>query len=222
MVPANGYASLVSASNEGQPLFTAWLTTLCEPMVTNSALLASLPAAFDVSQAVGQQLDYTGEWVGRDRFVNVAYTEYFSWDDADLGWDVGVWSSPYSPTTTRIALNDTQYRMVLAGGILNNQWDGSIPEAYRIWNSIYPPGSGPFLFLQDLSNMQMLIGLGSIVAPLDPITIALFNSGKITTKPVGVRVQFATTPVTPGSFFAFDTIMPGFAGWDEGQWASIT
>lgn len=190
-------------------------------MATNSALLLSLPSKFDVTQAVGQQLDYTGQWIGRDRYVNLEYSAYFSWDTGGLGWDEAAWISPYSPTATRTPLNDDQYRMVLAGGILNNQWDGSIPEAYRIWQTIFPPGSGPFLFLQDLGNMHMLIGLGSTTGPLDPVTVALFNSGKITTKPVGVGITYATVPVTPGTFFAFDTITEGFGGWDQGQWASL-
>lgn len=221
-IPVGGYPSLLSAGNQIQPNFVSWVRTLCEPMLTNSTLLATLPAKFDVSFAVGQQLDYTGQWIGRDRYVDIPNLVYFSWDTAGRGWDQAPWSTQYSPLTTRTALSDAQYRLTLAGGILDNMWDGSIPGAYAIWDSVFPPGQGPFIFVQDLGGMQMLVGLGDPVNPVDPVTNALFNSGKIVTKPVGVHVRFATLATTPGNFFAWDLNTPGFAGWDQGQWATIT
>jgi hypothetical protein len=215
------YGSLYSQSNQ-TPRLTLWTNILTEGSTTNQALLAAFPQSFDLDIAVGQQLDYTGQHIGPTRLVELPLTNYFSFDTVGLGWDQGSWYAPYSPSSYHYALSDSQYRMLLKSAIMNNYWDGSIPGIYRIWDALFPPGTGPFVFAQDTGNMTMLLGLGDSIGTIDPVTTALFNSGKLMVKPVGVRVNYATIATTPGAFFAFDLENSSFKGWDEGQWATIT
>ena len=61
------YLSLVPPQHRNKPNFIAALTAVLQPMVDHQAVLASMPAAFDLDVAVGVQLDQIGLWVGVSR-----------------------------------------------------------------------------------------------------------------------------------------------------------
>lgn len=220
--PTTDYVSLLSQEHAQRPNLVAWVQTLVGAMQQNQTILASLPAAFDVATAVGQQLDYVGQWVGASRYVDVAVNGvFFAFDTPNVGFDQGYWYLPNSPTTSRVALTDDDYRMLLAAKILDNQWDGSIPDAYRVWNGLSLMGQSYQLFIQDLGGMKAIIGLVNPSAGVSVTQRTLLTSGVLGVRPVGVQATYAYTP-TPGAMFAFDLNTTAFAGFDLGSWAQTS
>lgn len=217
------YYSTLLSQEHLQPNLIAWVDTVTEPFLTNQAVLAALPTRFDVQYAVGQQLDYTGEWIGIGRVLDLpATTGYFSWDTIGAGWDQAPWYFAASPIIVPYTLDDDHYRMLLFAKIADNMWDGSIPGAYAVWNKFYPNGDPFQFFIQDLGNMEMLQGFVNPTSEVTPDAIALLQSGNLGLKPVGVRVQYAYVSGIPGPMFAFDLDTPNFQGWDTAYWATVT
>jgi hypothetical protein len=74
---------------------------------------------------------------------------YFCWDnqiaapDGTLGpaglvgWDQGVWWTPYQPVTGYAILDDDHYRVLLRAKIIANYWDGTVPGAYEAWDALF-------------------------------------------------------------------------------------
>lgn len=215
------YAALLSQEHR-KPMLTAWVQVLTEAMNANATILASLPSKFDVQVAVGEQLDFTGEWIGTTRVLDLPASDgYFSWDTANRGWDQAPWFFASSPILVPYTLDDDHYRMLLFAKIADNMWDGSIPSAYAVWNQFYPNGVPYQFFIQDRENMEAVQGLVGITTPVTPDAIALLRSGRLGLDPVGVNVKYAYIPDVAAPMFAFDLDTPFFKGWGRGQWATI-
>ena len=214
------YEDLITSEHSDKPNFMAMLDIMIEGLVGVQNFLASLPAAFDVDFAIGVQLDATGAWIGLSRDVNVPLTDvYFTWDDqANDGWDGGLWQGPFDPTTGLVALPDDIYRSALYMKIAVNNWDGSIPGIYNIFNS-FLAAYGNTVVVQDSGDMTYAIG---VVGPTLPaVILALLIGAYFDIKPAGIELAYyATTPV-PGAFFAWDCNSTDLQGWDEGQWAKV-
>jgi Protein of unknown function (DUF2612) len=133
------YTSLITSEHNTAPNYVATVSLSCQPMVDQQNLVAEVPGLFDIDSAVGQQLDYVGQWVGLTRYVNVPLDIYFSWGVAGLGWGQGVWYSIFDPTTGAVALDDPHYRILLKARIVANQWDGTITGAYDAWDTLFAP-----------------------------------------------------------------------------------
>src|SRR5580704_14828215 len=88
------YLSLIIPEHQGQPNYEATITATVQPFIDGQNLVESFPSLFDVDIAVGQQLDYTGQWIGRSRYLVTPLNVYFSFDTQNLGWDQGIWYSP--------------------------------------------------------------------------------------------------------------------------------
>jgi hypothetical protein len=144
---------------------------------------------------------------------------YFSLDTAGLGFDEGTWQSPFDPTTGLIALPDDAYRTLLRAKIANNQWDGTVPGAYRFLSGLFP---GNVLFIQDNQDMTMYVGIVGSVA-LDAVSYALLTGGYLDVKPSGVHIEGYVTPSIPGDpIFGFDVQNSLISGFDTGAFATIT
>ncbi len=103
-------------------------------------LLVNLYELFGIDTAVGVQLDMVGQWVGVTRYIETSIENiFFSWDDYKVGWEQGVWWSPYLPTSEFFRLDDEHYRFLLRARIVSNHWDGTIPGAYEAWNTLFGP-----------------------------------------------------------------------------------
>ncbi len=70
--------------------------------------------AFDLDTATGNQLDIIGIILGRSRQL------YFQ-----------------PPDNFSAILDDNAYRTLLRAKIVWNQWKGSIPELYTLWDIVY-------------------------------------------------------------------------------------
>jgi hypothetical protein len=210
------YTRLVTSEHNQAPKFMATVTATVQPLADLLEQMAEINSAFDLDTAVEKQLDVVGLWVGRTRSLTVPITGiYFSLDDAALGFDAGYWLGPFDPLSGLTNLPDEPYRILLRAVIAANRWDGSVPQAYSIWNTIFQP-AGYGILIQDNSDMSMYQAL---LGPTpDLVTLALFNTGELALKPAGVRVTFFTQSVPSTPYFGLDASGSGMAGLDIGAW----
>lgn len=209
------YLNLITSAYREKPKFIATVSLDVSVQVRVQELLLSMIPIFDLDIAVGDQLDIIGQWVGISRNVSIPIPNvYFSWDaDYTLGWDYGSWQPALSPTSVT-SLPDDAYRLVIKAKIAANNWNGTTPAAYAIWEQLFPQY---VILIQDNQNMTYdLIILGGIV---DSLTLALLNEGYISLKPEGVRIAAIYTAIDTGPVFGWDLDNGNIEGWDQGTWA---
>jgi hypothetical protein len=218
MAALTDYTALITSEHADKPRFMAMVSLLGQWAADRRNLLASIPELFDIDSAVGQQLDFIGEWVGVKRTLSVPLTGvYFSFDTAGVGFDEGTWLGPFDPTTGLVSLPDDQYRILLYATIAANTWDGTVPSAYAAWNTIFEP-LGFSILIEDKQDMSMTIAL---LGPTpDAVTLALFTGGYLNLRPAGVQVNLYYTQSVPSvPVFGLDVQKSGIAGFDTGGWA---
>lgn len=213
------YLNNITSEHSSQPNYTAMVAASCQPIADLVNSLKSVPGLYDVDLAVGSQLDIVGQWVGVSRYLNVAIPGvYFTLDDANLGFDQGVWRDSSNPATGLTALPDDYYRLAIYTRILNNHWNGSLQDAYALSQILFAP-LGYQLFIADYCNLTMSLGI--IGGAPTPLLQALFTQGLINVKPAGVRIDSYIFPSNTGPMFALDINNVDFAGFDNGSWATI-
>lgn len=212
------YTDLITSEHQDKPNFAAVLAAILRPVADIVDTIGSLPATFDIDEAQGNQLDIIGLWVGVSRQLNEPLAGvYFSFDTIGLGFDEGVWQGQFDPTSGLVSLPDDAYRALLYATIGANQWDGSIPGAYAVWQQLF--GSSERVLIQDFGDMSMLMALMD-KSPNATIN-ALFTTGVIRLKPAGVQLMLAQPSVAAAPLFGFDIQNAAISGWDSGCWPTI-
>ncbi|WP_144156567.1 DUF2612 domain-containing protein [Paraburkholderia sp. BCC1885] len=217
-VQLSQYTSLITSEHNEKPRFMAMVSLLGQWAVDRQNMLASIPGLFDIDDAVGQQLDWVGQWVGVSRNLSIPLTGvYFSFDTSGLGFDQGTWLGPFDPTTGLVSLPDNAYRTLLYAVIAANNWDGTVPGAYTAWNTIFEP-LGYSILIEDGQDMTMTVAL---IGPTpDAVTLALFTGGYLNLRPAGVGITFYYTQSVPDvPIFGFDAENSSISGFDVGAWA---
>ena len=216
MSTVDTYLDLITSQHDDKPVYVETVRASIEPIAFVYDLIASLPEKFDLDVAIGKQLDIVGEWVGRTRRVRVPLTGvYFTWDDTvQTGWDAGLWQGPFDPTSGLTLLPDEPYRLLLRAKIEANSWDGSIPDAYRIWEILFPNN---IIFIQDNQDMSFAVGIAGAV--LDPLTQSLLIEGYVPLKPEGIRVNYFAISIVDGPLFGWDIDNEAISGWEQASWA---
>lgn len=212
------YVALITPEHADKPIFVAVIRALTQGFVDNINLMSSFKDLYDLDQAVGEQLDAVGLWVGISRRLTVPLTNvYFSWDStALLGWDSGSWQGAFDPSTGIVSLPDDAYRTLIRAKIAANNWDSTLIGAENIWSQVFA-GSNSQIFIQDKQDMSMIVGFTG--DPLDAVQQALLTSGVFPLKPAGVRINFYAIPANTGPMFAWDVDTTNLKGWDTGSWA---
>lgn len=212
------YKNLITSEHKNKPKFMATVEANVKFYVHLQEVLNSLVPKFDVDTAEGAQLDIIGLWVGVSRFIRSPLTGiYFEWDGvASVGWDSGIWQGDFSPTSGLTSLPDDIYRTLIKAKISANRWDGTIPSAYEIWQTLFTNNT---IIIQDNQDMSMTVAIVGTI--LDVLTQALITGGYILLKPEGVRVQYYAIPVDTNPIFVWDSEGDGTGGWDEGSWAQL-
>lgn len=210
------YLNLITSEHRDKPRFVETVAATTAPFSAIQNVLNGLLRDFDIDHAVGVQLDAVGAWIGRSRRIDTPLVGvYFAWDDlASNGWDSGIWKGPFDPDSGLVGLPDDAYRVLLKAKIAANNWDGTIPGAYAIWETVFTNSQ---LVIQDNQDMSMVVGIAG--QPLSIVEQALLTNGYIPLKPAGVRVQYYAIAPAAGALFAWDADEgSALAGWDTGQW----
>lgn len=155
----DNYLNDITSQHRTKPKYIAWLSAPLTILDDNVTMTNGIPSAFDIDNAVGVQLDVLGQIVGRSRVLNFQP------------------SSGASPT-----LNDDNYRIALKAKIAQNQWDGSIPGIYEIWDSLFTDIS---LNIVDNQNMTMS---ALVDGQVDDVISEMVAAGYIVPKPFGVSL----------------------------------
>jgi hypothetical protein len=213
------YVGLITSEHADKPKFVALVSGVVQPIADMVAVAQSLETIFDLDFAVGQQLDFAGQWVGKTRDLVAPISGVFFSVDVAPGLDEGVVWAPGTPSQGLEQLPDEQYRLVLYARVLNNQWDGSLPHAYEIYNTLFS-GTGYLPFIQDNGDRTMNIGLSAKLP--DALTLALLTQGLLDVRPAGVRILNYITPSANAPIFALDMENSYFAGVDVGAVAVFT
>lgn len=191
MATTTDYTKLITAEHADKPLFVAMVSLYVQHSIDNQAVLASIPALYDLDAAVGVQLDTLGVWIGFPRYVFVA----------GLG---------------TVTLDDDDYRTLLRARILRNHWDGTNAQLQVILASLFP-GTGITLFAVD--NQDMTMDIFVTAGTLTPTQLALIESGLLIPRPEGVLL--AGVAYLTGPLFGLDFETAGIAGLDVGQFINF-
>ena len=207
------YVGLITSEHASKPKFTALVSGLVQPVADMTAVAQSLETIFDLDTAVGQQLDYIGQWVGITRDLKTPITGVFFSLDIAPGLDQGIVWTPYTPSSGLQQLPDSQYRLALRARILNNQWNGSLSQAYQIYDVLFA-NSNYVPFIQDNSDGSIYIGLAGQTP--DALTLAMLTQGLLDVRPAGIRIVSYVTSSGNAPIFALDVENQYFAGVDVG------
>jgi hypothetical protein len=210
------YLALITSKHQNKPKYAATLTAILQPFVETQTLLLSMPLKYDLDTAEGVQLDAVGLWIGLSRYVaSELPNTYFSFDDADLGFDLGNWKGRFDPSGGVVRLDDFNYRLLLRAKIAANNWDGTMQGAFDGLTQVFA-AMGATVVIEDNQDMTMTI---AITGALPTAVIrAILAEGYLPFKPEGVRVNYLV-PSIAGPLFAFDVDSAELAGFDSGVWA---
>ncbi|MCW2485710.1 DUF2612 domain-containing protein [Candidatus Symbiopectobacterium sp. NZEC127] len=214
------YTELIPNYNATKPLFVQHVDLSTRPLIDVSSQMQALVNAFDIDNAVGDQLDTLGEWIGRSRTVMQPIVGvYFSFDTDNIGYDQGVWQRAFDPDSGFVDLSDEAYRIVLRTKIAINQWDGqndSLPAILEFATA----GSG--LSMQIIDNQDMTISVWVFPeTSIDSVSreiLAVIRQGYLTVKAAGVFSGEVLYPSVGNQFFGFDIENKYIAGFDAGAW----
>lgn len=219
------YTDLISNYHRQKMLFTQHVDLSTRPLTDSASTLNGLVTAFDIDNAVGDQLDILGEWIGRGRTVAQPIAGvYFAFDTDGLGWDQGVWQGPYDPDSGYTRLSDDTYRIILKAKIAINNWDGTNDALKDILDNALA-GSG--LQMQIVDGQDMTIGVWVFpekdISLVSKELIAAIRQGYLTVKAAGVfagsiAIPSVITPSEGSTFFGFDMDNDFISGFDSGSW----
>ena len=215
------YARLITTEHRVRPKFMEMVSATLQSVVDIQYNVLTMPEAFNFDVAENTQLDTLGLWIGASRQLSTPITGvYFSFDENGVGFDQGTWSSQYQPTNQFVYLSDDQYRLLLRARIANNNWDGTLPGAYAIWDTVFA-GTGYGILIFEPSTMHMSFALTGNIP--DAVTLALFTGGYLNIKPAGVMIDsFITPTVADAPYFGFDVQNDSLSGFDEGAWGKMS
>lgn len=158
------YADLITSEHRDKPKFRAVVELLVSGLTDGMKVLGSMPVLYQFNNALGEQLDRVGSWIGLSRFVLV-------------------------PSLGTVELSDSDYRLLLTSKIAANHFDGSFSQYQQILSGLFV-GFGFTLVAVD--NMDMSIDIYVVGASPTPLQLALMQSGYLPPKPEGVRIRGIT------------------------------
>jgi len=138
----------VTSEHSDKPRYMQTVALSVQPYIDSENVALSYRTLFDLDTAVGEQLDMLGQWVGITRYIAEPIDLFFSLDHSDLGFDAGKWQTPHELSMRLVRLDDEHYRILLRARIVSNHWDGTIPGAYKAWDTLFA-GTGYQVYIQD-------------------------------------------------------------------------
>jgi hypothetical protein len=209
------YLALVTQEHQDKPKFMATVAAEIQPLVDIMATLFSMIGIY-TTDSIGDQLDKFAQWVGVNRNLTTALQNvYFTWGSDGLGWGEGTWLGPNDSEAGLTVLPDDSFQMLIKLVIAENNWDGTVPGAYAIWESVMGPGYG--ILIQDNQDMTMLVVFIGLTASV--VTKALITAGYFNLRPAGVRINGFFEPSVPDTpVFGWGVENDTISGWGTGCW----
>lgn len=167
-LPISYYLGLITSQYQSSPKFLALVKALLTKFDDASNCLLDFTEAFDLSTAVGVQLDSLGQILGISRTL------------------------PFQPTGgLNPILGDADYRTLLLAKVYLNLWDGEADSLQPLWQTIFPNGT---IVIDDAQNMSATIVLAGTFTSLAQ---QMITNGMIIPRPAGVlyNYTFATLPI---------------------------
>lgn len=213
--PVSYYTDLITSEHSDQPRYRATIETTVKPLSDLQAFISHLPEDFDLDEAIGNQLDIVGQWVGRSRNIPVPLAGlYFTWDDPTRGWNKGIWKGPYDTIYGISRLDDDTYRRLLYAKIMTNNWDGTVEGGQAALDEFFD-NPNTLVFIQDNNDMSMTMGVSQIIP--SPLLLTIWNK-YFPLKPAAVRTYYSVTSVDGAPLFGWDMDNGYVSGWDMGAW----
>lgn len=183
------YLKMVTSQHQNKPKFLSWLAASLTLVDDVSTLVNVFDSSFDIDLATGSQLEIIGKILGVSRLVNFQPTDG---------------SSPM--------LDDNMYRLILKARILQNQWDGTMPQMQAMWKTVFSDAIFILKDNQDMTLEVLVIGLST------QMERDLTTNGYIIPKPQGVSMIFS---YSDNPFFAYGVDTNELKGFGEGYWAQF-
>lgn len=187
---AADYQALIPRWQSTHPNFMSMIGQCVQPFVDTIGVLNNIPAQFDLDAAVGVQLDTTGLWIGRTRYIEAPITDvYFSWDTQGLGWEQGNWQGAFDPSEGLRRLDDDTFRLLLRAKVAANNWDGSNEHMNEILEALLQT---QFSSVQVYDNQNMVVTV-TISGVVGVVLTAILQDGELPLKPAGVAIVYEVT-----------------------------
>lgn len=183
MAEVSTYTSLITSEHRDKPKFMAMVEAFSKPFVDQINTLESLN--FDLDSAVDVMLDYLGEWIGFGRIVSIPLNIYFSLDTAGLGFDQGIWFSPFDPVSGTTRLDNDSYRRLLKARVGINHWDSTVAQFNEIMERVFE-GTSVTAYATD--NMDKTVTV-HIVGNVPLVLKSLIDSRVLLPKPGGISIS---------------------------------
>jgi hypothetical protein len=183
------YLDLLTSQWRPAPNLNAWLTVNLQLFQDVMVCAQSFAAAFDITTAVGAQLDVLGVIIGQPRQVGFQP------------------SNSVSPI-----LDDATYRLLLQARIAQNHWNGQIDSLIAMWKTLFPGGT---IVVNDHQNMTVSL---TVAGSFTSIISDLILRGEILPRPQGVGYVYASA-VTNLPILGFDRSDAYVSGLDQGHFA---
>ncbi len=219
MATADDYTSLVTSEHRDKQKFMQVVGLMAQTFADIQNTTLAIVQAYDLDQAVDDQLDTLGLWIGLSRYLETPITGvYFEFNNPALGWNQGIWRGPFDSGVGITRLDNDTYRLFLRAKIQANHWDGTIDGYNAAMDTIFA-GTGTNVTVIDNQDMSMDVVISG-TAPT-PLQLALISQGYLGLKPVTVRVNgYYMSSVSGTPVFAFNAPTGDtFAGWNIGSWA---
>lgn len=165
----SNYLDLITSQHKTKPRFMDWLSSAVGVVNDNAIMTNGMPSNFDIDIAVGIQLDLLGIFIGRTRLLK------------------------FQPASGSPVLDDTNYRLALKAKIAQNQWDGTITQIYKVWDSLFPTIPLIIIDNQDMTMSALVDG------SLSAIATELIVAGYIIPKPMGVKLSIIGSTTISGN-----------------------
>lgn len=230
------YRGLITSEYRLSPKFTAMVLELTKYGQDTDETAENLIEAFDVDTATTAQLDIIGRIVGASRDLNFEPTaiaigdvicptpeELASNEEFPLintpepdALDGVRYLTGFPPAEIQDGnlLNDDVFRLMIKARIIQNTWKGTLPELYKLWNSIFP--ASKLMQIQDLQDMSYNIIMQGDYTDLEQ---ELILHGYIIPKPEGVRINILSFVDLDGlPLFSYDYNNMTYSGYGS-HWA---
>lgn len=180
------YTDLITSEHADKPNFVAMVDFVTQGFLDGQACLAQFDSVFDLDNAVGQQQDVLGQWIGMARRIKVPLpATYFSWDIAGVGWDEAPWYQTGNPLFSSVSLTNDEYRPALKAKALANRIGRSVYDIYSVLD-VFFTGTPNQSIVHNYQNMTMAM---EVIGPTPSAnTLAILNLDYLGLRPAGVAL----------------------------------